>query len=186
MSYTEFVRATLDDLDPVTELMRRVTATLSTNGIIQWDAQYPSRAFLRDAITDGNLFLLTANGSIVGMVVLDEWQAPQWASVPWSSRDASVLVIHALAVDPSVQGQGYGVALLQHCEHFAQQQGYEALRLDVYAGNPTALRLYEARGYVYCGTVNFPSKPVGHQAYRCYEKALTHEGRHHCLSRQVN
>ena len=42
----EFMRATMDRLDTVTDLMRRVTVALTAQGSLQWDEQYPNRAFL--------------------------------------------------------------------------------------------------------------------------------------------
>ena len=168
-----FRQATADDLEPVAALMARVTAELNAQGILQWDASYPSRMFLEEALADDTLFVLSADGELVGATVLDEWQAPQWMAIPWQHREAAVLVIHALVIDPARHGRGYGAALVQHCECWARKHGYGSIRIDAFAGNGAALRLYERLGYVYRGDVEFRSKPAGHQRYRCYEKSLS-------------
>jgi ribosomal protein S18 acetylase RimI-like enzyme len=105
-------------------------------------------------------------------VVLDEWQAPEWTAIAWRPSEFPVLVVHALAIDPRWQGQGYGTALLRACEQLAAEDGYGSLRLDVFEDNPVARRLYEQYGYHRCGQIQFRSKPAGHQVYICYEKIL--------------
>ena len=168
----QLIQAHLDHLDEVTELIQRVTEALTAQGIVQWDERYPNRAFILEAITDGNLYVFVVDGVIVGSVVLDEWQAPEWDAIPWQPTTLPVLVIHALAIAPRFQGRGYGAALLRACEQLVAEHGYGCLRLDVFEGNPAARHLYERHGYRYCGQIQYHSKPVGHQAYACYEKML--------------
>lgn len=168
----QLIQANLNQFSDVAELMQRSIEVLNTQGIFQWDDQYPNRAFILEAITDGNLYVFIIDATIVGCVVLDEWQAPEWDKVPWRPTNSPVLVIHALAIDPFLQGQGYGLALLHACEELALEYGYGSLRLDVYEGNAVARGLYERSGFLYRGVIQFSSKPAGHQSYVCYEKLL--------------
>jgi ribosomal protein S18 acetylase RimI-like enzyme len=169
----QLIRANHDHLGEVVELIWRVTESLTIQGIFQWDEHYPSRDFLREAIADENLYVFLADGKIVGSVVLDEWQAPEWDAIIWKPTDTPVLVIHALAIEPRLQGRGYGSALLRACERLAVENGYGVFRLDVFEGNPAARGLYERHGYKYRGQIQFCSKPAGHQTYACYEKILS-------------
>lgn len=168
----QLIQATLDHLDEVAMLIQRVTEALITRGIFQWDEHYPSRAFIHEAITDGNLYVFIDDGSIVGSVVLDEWQTPAWEAIHWQESEAPALVIHALAIRPSLQGRGYGSALLRACEQLALENGYKSLRLDVFECNPAARGLYDRHGYQVRGQIQYHSKPAGHQTYLCYEKTL--------------
>jgi ribosomal protein S18 acetylase RimI-like enzyme len=168
----KLVQANLDHFDKVTALIERVKEALVAQGIFQWDEYYPNRAFIREAITDGNLYVFVVDENIIGSVVLDEWQSPEWDPINWQETESPVLVIHALAIDPRLQGRGYGAALLRACEQLASEHGYGCVRLDVFAGNPAARRLYEQHGYQVRGQVLFRSKPAGHQTYACYEKML--------------
>jgi ribosomal protein S18 acetylase RimI-like enzyme len=166
----ELMRAMMNQLEVVADLMQRVTEALSAQGILQWDEHYPNRAFLKEAIRDGNLYVFVVEGSLIGSVVLDEWQAPEWRAIAWRPIELPILVVHALAIDPRWQGQRYGTALLRACEQLAADEGYGSLRLDVFEGNPAARCLYEHHGYHRCGQIQFRSKPAGHQLYACYEK----------------
>lgn len=168
----KLVQANLDHFDKVAALIERVKEALVAQGIFQWDEHYPNRAFIREATADGNLYVFIVDDSIVGSVVLDEWQTPEWDAINWLPTESSVLVIHALAIDPRLQGRGYGAALLRACEQVAAEHGYGCLRLDLFAGNPVARSLYERYGYQHRGQIQYPSKPAGHQDYACYEKIL--------------
>lgn len=169
----QLIQANHDHFDEVAELMQRVTEALTNQGFFQWDEHYPGRDFLCEAITDGNLYVFIVDGDVVGSVVLDEWQTPEWEAIIWLSTESPVLVIHALAIDPRLQGRGYGSALLRVCEQLAIENGYGIFRLDVFEGNPAARGLYERHGYRYRGQIQYRSKPDDHQIYACYEKILS-------------
>lgn len=168
----QLIQAKLNQFSDVTNLMQRTIEALDAQGIFQWNDQYPNRAFILEAIKDGNLYVLVSDETIIGSVVLDEWQAPEWNTIPWHQLNSPALVIHALAIDPPLQGQGYGLVLLHACEQLAREHGYGCLRLDVYEANQVARGLYEHSGYLYRGKIQFSSKPAGHQSYVCYEKIL--------------
>jgi ribosomal protein S18 acetylase RimI-like enzyme len=168
----KLLKANLEQFDEVAALIERVKEDLVAQGIFQWDEHYPNRVFIHEAISDGNLYVFLTDGAIVGSVVLDEWQSPEWDAINWQETESPVLVIHALAIEPRLQGRGYGSSLLRACEQLASEHGYGCVRLDVFAGNPAARRLYERHGYQARGQVLFRSKPAGHQTYACYEKML--------------
>jgi hypothetical protein len=100
----KLVQANLDHFDEVAAMIERVKEALVAQGILQWNEHYPSRAFIREAITDGNLYVFIDDENIIGSVVLDEWQSPEWDAINWLSAESSVLVIHALTVEPRLQG----------------------------------------------------------------------------------
>ena len=58
--------------------------------------------------------------------------------------------LDALFVDPRLQRQGIGRALVNHCGLIAQGRGSKAIRV---VGNPHAAAFYESSGFKTCGTV---------------------------------
>lgn len=164
--------ASLNELDDACAVIRECRQALESRGLLQWDGRYPSRSFFQEAVASGQLFLLSDEGQISGVVVLDERQAPEWSSVDWAGQDGTALVIHAFAISPHVQGRGHGKALLEFCEGFAKTGNYASIRLDAFSENTCALRFYERHGYSFRGAVRFAFKPKGHQQYHCYEKSL--------------
>jgi ribosomal-protein-alanine N-acetyltransferase len=168
----EFLQATAEQIDTVNGVVTQCREALTERGILQWDAQYPSRAFFEQAVERGRLFVLTEPGVIHGVVVLDEGQPPGWDTVAWQETTGPFLVIHSFAVPPCVQGRGYGTTLLDFCEAFASKSGYSSIRLDAFGGNASALRFYEKRGYLFRGVILYSFKPEGRQRFHCFEKSL--------------
>lgn len=52
-------------------------------------------------------------------------------------------------VEPEYRGQGLNQAILKALETWASQQGVTELRLEVYAGNASAIKAYEKAGFLH-------------------------------------
>lgn len=165
-------KGTLNDSEQVYTLVEQVKTELLRQNILQWDESYPNEFYLKHSLLEEEMFVVEESGIIVGIVVVNEWQSPEWNEIPWIKREGNTLIIHTLCVNPRSQGKGIGKHLLSFCEEFARVNGYGSIRLDVFPGNPIAEALYVRNGYQKRGTVTFLSKPIGHQLYHCYEKCL--------------
>jgi ribosomal protein S18 acetylase RimI-like enzyme len=166
------VKATRNDLKDIEKLYEESSKALDRKQIFQWDEKYPNRETFLSGIEGNEQFLFTDGGVLIGSVILNEKQSPEWNEVNWKYPQESALIIHALTIDASAQGKGYGRKVLRMCEEFAEEKSYASIRLDVFSENPAAIGLYEKYGYEKVGAVRFHFKPVGHQEYHCYEKKL--------------
>jgi ribosomal protein S18 acetylase RimI-like enzyme len=169
----DFAQASAEEIGAIEALVKKCQEALTAQGILQWDDEYPDRAFFERTAAQGTLFVLTETDVVLGCVVLDEMQAWEWEAIEWLESGGPRLIVHALAVSPAAQGQGYGSALLGFCEARAREQGYTGLRLDAFSGNASALRFYARHGYSCQGEIELAFKPAGHRRYLCYEKLLT-------------
>ena len=61
--------------------------------------------------------------------------------------DRKELYIDDLCVDENRRGQGVAKALYAHTQAYAKEQGCDAITLNVWHGNDTALRFYENAGF---------------------------------------
>ena len=156
-------RARVDDLQAVELLINRATDEMRRLGIEQWDELYPTRNLLRADLAAGTMHVSFRDDRIAGVIVLNETQEPEYASVSWSVSGRP-LVVHRLAVDPDFQRLGIATMLMRHAESLASA-GYDAIRLDAFAKNPAAVSLYERLGYRRAGTVRFRKGE-----FICFEK----------------
>jgi ribosomal protein S18 acetylase RimI-like enzyme len=62
-------------------------------------------------------------------------------------RGSRTARLYSLAVAPAAAGRGIGGRLLAAAEAAAKARGAEHLRLEVRSDNPSAIALYERRGY---------------------------------------
>jgi GNAT superfamily N-acetyltransferase len=159
------------DVDRVMVLVQACIDDMRLAGVEQWDDVYPAEAtFLADA-RDRTLYLAGLDAApLIAVLVLNEYQNPEYAEVPWTTSDTRVAVVHRLMVDPRHERRGIARHLMQFAEERARALGYGTLRLDAFTANPRALRLYHGLGYRDVGSVTF-RKGV----FRCFEKPLGRE-----------
>jgi GNAT superfamily N-acetyltransferase len=82
-----------------------------------------------------------------------------WAAMIFSLYErqpkASELLMDGIAVRKDMRGNGIGTHLLNDLKHYARENGFRTIRLDVIDTNPDAGRLYERQGFVATRTERF-------------------------------
>jgi ribosomal protein S18 acetylase RimI-like enzyme len=170
-----FKRAAANQLQEIDRLYNTCKQDLLKKHIYQWGDwgnNYPGTDFLKKSIQAGELYIMQINNELVGAVVLNEKQSPEWNGIAWSEPAGKSLVIHALVIDPKHQNKGFGKKLLLHCEAHARRHNYNSIRLDAFKKNDISNRMYQKYGYKNMGVVLFDSKPEDNKEYYCYEKSL--------------
>ena len=135
---------------------------------------YPLRQDAQEGLEAGALYIAELDGQIAGSVILRREQDSAYRQASWQIPfDAPVFVVHTLAVDPAYRHRGVGRALLRHAAEMGREAGLQAIRLDVYEENRTAIGFYEACGYHCCGRIDLGLEEVyGLKWYYAYEKLL--------------
>jgi len=160
------------DVDRAMGLVRDCIDHMRAAGIEQWDELYPTHATLLTDVREHTLYIASLGAeSTIGVLVLNDYQNPEYADVPWTVSGVRVAVVHRLMVDPTHQRRGIARHLMGFAEERARELGYGAIRLDAFTANPRALRLYHGLGYRDVGAVTF-RKGV----FRCLEKGLGASG----------
>ncbi|MBJ8008798.1 GNAT family N-acetyltransferase [Bacillus cereus] len=165
-------KGTIDLLDELDVMYAECKEALLQNKIYQWDDSYPTRDHISYHLKQGELYCLFQDQVLVGAVVLNEAQSPEYKLIDWSETDGRFLIVHSFVIHPLVQGKGYSKVLLSFWENEATQKNYTGIRLDCFTGNPVSLSLYETNNYICRGAVYFKSKQPPHNWYNCYEKIL--------------
>ncbi|XOV66951.1 MAG: GNAT family N-acetyltransferase [Fluviicola sp.] len=160
-----------EELEEILELTRACGQHMRENGIDQWDENYPDLVSLKHDIVTNTLFAYRENGHVVGIVVLNETQDPEYTEINWStSEEQRNLVVHRLAVSPDQQGKGIARKIMDFAEDWARKNNFDAIRLDTFSQNPRNQRFYKNRGYTELGSVYLSYKKE--YPYFCYELIL--------------
>ena len=170
-----FRLARQQEIESVVSLYNKTKNDLLKKNLLQWGnwgEGYPDREFVKKSVSKKELFVLTLNEKIIGTVGLNQIQSVEWKNIPWNGRIKNSLIIHAMIIDPTQQGNGYGSKLLESCENYAKNQGLKYIRLDAFTKNKISNKLYITRDYKNLGIVIFKFKPENNQEYYCYEKKL--------------
>ncbi len=174
-----FQRANEQDFPVIQNFYWNVAESIHKNNVnsenLGWEKGiYPSDEFLLKSLANGELYTLTESGSLYACVVLNgEWN-DGYNGCPWSVECApeEVLVPHALAVAPALQGMGIGKAVVKNILEFAKAEKKKAVRLDVLGACKAAERLYTACGFQFIEAKNMFYEDTGWTEYKMFEFKL--------------
>lgn len=148
-------KATLEDLKAIVNIYKNAIKVMNENGIDQWDDLYPNEEILKNDILHNQMLIGEFGIQIASILVLNQEYDDEYRNGDWQYKESSFFVIHRLCVNPVYQGKGIGKTTVQCIEEYVQKNGIEAIRLDAFSLNPTALRMYENLGYKKVGEVTW-------------------------------
>ncbi len=151
------IKASEKYIEGVLSLCKECSQNMVNNLIDQWDEVYPNKEDFLDDIKDDSLYIVLADNSeeIIGCIVLNEYQNPEYKEITWKYSAEKIAVIHRLMVHPKYEGRGIAQRLVRFVEELAKKREYESIRLDVFVKNPRAVSFYNKLGYEVAGEVTF-------------------------------
>ena len=135
---------------------------------------YPTENTARAAFLRNDLFVIEADGLVVGSAIINDEQPPAYSQVEWSVScdDSGVLVLHTLTVSPELSGRGLGKRMVKYYEEMAKEKKNGCLRLDTNEKNTVARKMYKALGYAEKGMVPCEFNGIDGVFLVCLEKIL--------------
>ena len=150
-----FLTAQAEDLAEILRLFRVATTRMDAHGVYQWDEIYPDEGILSEDIARGNMTIGKIDGRIAVAFMLDFCEDSDYETAAWRYCEQDIVVLHRLCVHPDFQGQGVARQAMDYLENEVRARGIQTIRLDAFSQNPTALHLYESRGYQKAGEISY-------------------------------
>ena len=119
-------------------------------GIVH-DALYPAKEDFQEDIKKDQLYVGSVNGQIAVVYTLNQECDKAYENGKWKYKNEPFYVVHRLCVDPDFQNKGIAKSTLLYVEKQLEGSDIHVIRLDVFSGNPFALRLYDSLGYYKVG-----------------------------------
>ncbi len=132
-----------EDFEALTAMIHRAYAPLAAKGMHYWGS-HQSVADTIERCQRGETWLAARDAQILGTVTLQSPARTQGG--PWYNR-SEVAKFQQFCVDPAVQGQGVGAALMRCIEQRAVHLGARELALDTSEHATGLIAMYNARGY---------------------------------------
>ena len=142
-----FRKATCADLSQILFLYKSVVKNMISSGIYQWSDEYPNERVLSEDIEKGELIVGISEDRIITAFVMNEFADEDYYRAKWQYPHLSWCVIHRLCVSPILHRQGVATTVMEYAQRLAVDQGYKAIHLDTFSGNPKALNLYHKLGF---------------------------------------
>lgn len=163
-------KASINNLEKLYAITKNCAKHMIDQGIFQWNNDYPSREILQLDIELQQIWKLTVENTIIGIVVLSEIEDEEYKTVKWLTNNNQNLYIHRLAIDPIFQGKGYAQKLMIFAENYAREHQYNSIRLDTFSQNKRNQEFYKKRNYVKLESIYFHEQ--SEFPFYCYEKVL--------------
>lgn len=163
-------KAEMKDLELIYLLTKKCAANLIKKDIYQWNDYYPSLKVLQKDIELQQLWKLSFEGNLVGIIVITEIIDIEYDTVKWLTDNNANLYIHRLAVDPDYQGKGFAQKLMNFSENYAIENNYKSVRLDTFSQNKRNVQFYKKRGYHQLEDIYFLNQ--SEFPFHCFELVL--------------
>ena len=122
----EFRKAMKQDVEAVANIYADIHTEIEQGNLtVGWVRNaYPTVETAELAWKRGDLFVLEADGAVVGAAIINQQQVDVYAGAVWEypAEDHEVMVLHTLVISPKASGKGYGKAFVGFYEQYALSQ----------------------------------------------------------------
>lgn len=148
-----------DDVGEITELLHAAYAKHAAVGL-HFVASHQSVEVTRERLDEGETFVATSNGELVGIITLGLGAATAKSEQSTQREDyyrrPGVADFGQFAVSPAHQGLGIGSRLIEMVEERARELGMSELAPNTSEQAHDLIAMYEKKGYRIVGHVKWP------------------------------
>lgn len=130
------------DIEAITELLQRCAEAMSSQGMHHWLGVY-DQASVAANLNKKSVYMLEKDQRLMGCIALGRDKADYYQDC-WPEAPAAEFYITQLAVEPDVQGNGYGKQLVQYCLDIV---GDASVQLDAVDHYPALIQFYQSLGF---------------------------------------
>ncbi|SHJ51867.1 GNAT family N-acetyltransferase [Flavobacterium haoranii] len=163
-----FRKAVIEDKNSIWNIIQQAILRRKADGSNQWQDDYPNEQSIENDIVTDFGFVLVNEEKIIGYCAVIINYEPAYDAIEgkWLTNDDFV-VIHRIAIDENYLGQGLSGKIIENVEKLAKKNNIFSVKVDTNFDNIAMMKIFEKRGYQYCGEVYFRGS-----ARRAYEKVL--------------
>lgn len=151
----KFRKTTIADIADIMQIIAQAQAYLKSQGIDQWQNNYPNPDTIRNDIDNDNSYVLEMDGLIVGTAAIvftgdrnyDVIYDGEWLSC------GEYAAIHRIAVAAEYKGSGLASVIIKDVEHMCADRNIHSIRVDTHEKNTSMQRLLQKNDFQYCGII---------------------------------
>ncbi|MGL5540530.1 MAG: GNAT family N-acetyltransferase [Erysipelotrichaceae bacterium] len=149
-------RATLEDVTTIVAMIEEAKAFLKSNGVPQWQADYPNAQTVRQDILAHQSYVWEEAGEVVGSMMLSFEKEVTYDVVyqgAWR-QEGPYAVIHRLVVADCAKGKGVSGKLFAAAKALSLDHEVHMIRIDTHEVNHAMQRTLQKNGFVCIGTIH--------------------------------
>lgn len=151
-------KSTINDLRPIMEIIAGAQESLKSQGIDQWQNQYPNEeTILNDIKNEESYVYIDENKDKIIATVAVSFQGEETYEKiyegAWISN-SPYAVIHRIAVHKDYYGNGIGMQLLLTIQDLCEKRDIHSLRIDTHKDNISMQKLLDKFSFIKCGIIH--------------------------------
>ncbi|WP_188735388.1 GNAT family N-acetyltransferase [Oceanobacillus neutriphilus] len=160
------------DFQDIMQIINKAGIKLAESGSPQWsDKDSPKEEDIKSEIEKGNNYLFTINNVIVGTAIITDEEEQAYSTISYGDWDASLesyATIHKFAINPEINGKGYGKTFLKLLLFVCKEKGISEVRIDTYPGNRAMQNVILSAGFAFKGIIQLPFANGERYAYQLF------------------
>ena len=153
----KLIKAQIKDIDLIMNFINDGKEFLKSQGIDQWQGEYPNRQSIVDDIEKEIGYLISSGNVAVGYCCVDFSGESAYDDLIGEWLDSEpYAVLHRLAVSSEHRSKGFADVAFSLAEKLTTEKGVFSIKIDTHEENKTMRHLLEKNGYTYCGKVTYP------------------------------
>ena len=144
------------DIVIVMNIVNQAQEYFRSQGINQWQNGYPTKNVFTQDICNGRSYVVENDGMVVGTFFFAIDEEPTYKKIYEGSwqHDSVYGMIHRVAVDNSMKGNGIGGKIVAFATEQCKKQNIASLRIDTHKDNISMQKMltkngFEPRGIIY-------------------------------------
>ena len=146
--------ARIEDLNEIMEIVKDAKAFLKSQGVDQWQGDYPtSEVFIKD-ISNNNLYVYEEE-IIKGFIAIIKGIDVTYNKIyegAWLN-DGEYVTIHRIAVKKEARNKNIATSLIDYTEHLATKDNIKSIRIDTHKENIPMQNMITKNGFIKCGII---------------------------------
>lgn len=168
----EIRNGNLDDVEAIIQLINRASDKLAEAGSPQWsDEDTPKEEDIKNEIEKGNNYLFTIDEQIIGTAIITDGEEDAYSSISYGDWDASkenYATIHKFAINPDINGKGYGKTFLKLLLFMCKEKSITEIRIDTHPKNRAMQHVILSAGFAFKGIIQLPFENGERYAYQLF------------------
>lgn len=157
-------QATMENLDQIMDILRDGRNQLASQGIDQWQGDYPNEEHVKEDIKNGFAYLVHSDDNeTVGVVSIVSAPDHSYDELDgdWLIDTQDYLVIHRVAIHSDHAGKGYASKLFTHVIDYIKEnrKDIKTIRIDTHEDNKIMQHLIEKNGFSKVGELHGVYRP---------------------------
>ena len=151
----EFRKSVKSDIENIMKIIKQAQAYFKSQGINQWQNNYPNNEIINNDIDNGESYVLLKNNKIIATAVVSFKKEKSFNYITdgeWITNGKSG-VIHRVAVDNSYKGLGLSHEIIRYAEKLCVSNGVYSIKVDTHEENILMQNLLKKNNFKYCGII---------------------------------